>query len=59
MRDMSDIMQTQNFGAQSGHLFTTLSEGLAHSTVHDHLKQLSVDLQLGALILISELLGVI
>ena len=37
----------------------TLSEGLAHSTVHHHLRQLSVYLQSGALIFISELAGVI
>ncbi len=38
---------------------SALSEGLAHSTVHNHLKQLSVDLQSGALIFISELPGVL
>ncbi len=38
---------------------STLSEGLAHSTVHNHLRQLSVHPQSGALIFISELPGVI
>ena len=37
----------------------TLSEGLAHSTVDNHLRQLSVKLQSGALMIISELPGVI
>ena len=37
---------------------STLSEGLAHSTVHHHLRQLSVYLQSGALIFISELQAV-
>ncbi len=32
---------------------TTLSEGMAHATVHHHLKQLSVYLQSDALIFIS------
>ena len=40
-------------------LVTTLSEGLVHSTVYNHLRQLSVDLQSGALIFVSELPGVI
>ena len=37
----------------------TLSKGLAHSTVHNNLRQLYVHLQSGALIFISELPGVI
>ncbi len=37
----------------------TLSEGLAHSTVHHHPRQLSVYLQSGAVIFIIELPGVI
>ncbi len=37
----------------------TLSEGLAHSTVHQHLRQLSVYLQSWALIFISKLSDVI
>ena len=40
------------------HRVCTLSEGLAHSTVHNHLSHLSVKLQSGALIFISELPGV-
>ncbi len=39
--------------------FPTLSEGLVHSTVHHHLRQLYVYLQSGALIFITELQGVI
>ena len=38
---------------------TTLSEGLAQSTVHNHLTQLSVHLQSGTLFFIGELPGVI
>ncbi len=41
------------------YLLLPLSEGLAHSTVHHHLRQLSVYLQSGALIFISELPGVV
>ncbi len=40
-------------------LQATLSEGLVHFTVHNHLRQLSVHLQSCALIFISELPGVI
>ncbi len=42
-----------------GGILSTLSEGLVHSTVHHHLRQLSVYLQSGALIFISELPGVV
>ena len=38
---------------------TALSEGLAHSTVHNHHRQLPVYLRSGALIFFSELPGVI
>ena len=41
------------------HRDPTPSEGLAHSTVYNHFRQLSVDLQSGALIFVSELPGVI
>ena len=53
------LHESKNFLSIICHLAPTLSEGLAHSTVDSNLKQLSVHLQSGALVFISELQGVI